>query len=67
LKKRGAAPVIPNKQIRRVQIEMHGAFHPFGARVERCFNYLRGLPHAAMRYDKLVESFAGIVSSFRSG
>jgi transposase len=58
---RGGTPVIPTKRNRRVQIEIDGAVYALRNRIERCFNQLKNARRFATRYDKLAETFEGVV------
>ena len=59
---RGATSIIPTKKNRRIQVEVDRAIYALRNRIERCFNRLKNARRFATRYEKLAETFAGIVN-----
>ena len=61
LKEQGAAPVIPTRRNRKVQIPVDGHIYALRNRIERCFNKLKNARRLATRYDKTAASYLGFV------
>ena len=52
LEEKGAAPVIPTRRNRKVQIPVDGHIYALRNRIERCFNKLKHFRRIATRYDR---------------
>ena len=61
LEEKGAAPVIPTRRNRKVQIPVDGHIYALRNRIERCFNKLKNARRLATRYDKTAASYLGFV------
>ena len=61
LEEKGATPVIPTRQNRKVHIPVDGHIYALRNRIERCFNKLKNSRRLATRYDKTMASYLGFV------